>query len=368
MGKKIGVGFIGTGFARKVQMPAFSACENAEIISVASQRLGNAEAAAKEFGARHFTDKWQETISHPEVDLVCITTPPPLHKEMTLAALSASKHVLCEKPMAMNATEAEEMLRAANDSGCLTLIDHELRFQPGRIKAKEMILSGEIGEIYSMKYTFRAPHRGSRDIPWDWWSDAGQGGGALGAIVSHIIDSFYFFTEAEIEEVFCNLSTHIKSRPFGEALKEVTSDDACSLFFKFAQTELMPDADGLATVSMVEVPEYINQIEIFGSKGAIKIEHRGEVYTAKHGDKQWSQIPVNLGRGIEDQPDTGFSRGFMEFAPIIVNAILSGEKTIPSAADFYTGYRIQKVLDAARQSHKQRVAVRISEQGIGFRP
>src|SRR5881392_954361 len=130
MSGRVGIGIIGTGFARRVQIPAFRACKNAEIVSVASGRLENARETAEEFGVKHFTGDWRETVLHKNVDFVCITTPPSLHCEMTLVALEHGKHVLCEKPMAMNVSEAEEMLAAADAAGVMALIDHELRFQP----------------------------------------------------------------------------------------------------------------------------------------------------------------------------------------------------------------------------------------------
>src|SRR6476660_5804017 len=134
----VGMGFIGTGFARKVQMPAFAACEGARIVSVSSGNIDNASSAANEFQAIHFTADWRDTVSHPEVDLVCITTPPDMHHEMAMFAIAHGKHILCEKPMAMTQAEALEMTQAAADKGVLALIDHELRFLPGRIAAKQM--------------------------------------------------------------------------------------------------------------------------------------------------------------------------------------------------------------------------------------
>ena len=74
MKEKVGIGIIGTGFARKVQIPCFLECEGVSIVSVSSGRLENAEAAAKEFGIKHWTDDWRETVAHEEVDLVCIKT------------------------------------------------------------------------------------------------------------------------------------------------------------------------------------------------------------------------------------------------------------------------------------------------------
>lgn len=191
MANSVGIGFIGTGFARRVQIPAFQACKNAQIVSIASGSLANAKATAKEFGAEHFTDNWQETVERPDVDLVCITTPPNLHREMVLAALATGKHVLAEKPMAMNVAEAEEMVAAAKASGKLALIDHELRFLPGRQKAKALLHSGAIGRVRHVKYTFATPHRDDPTQKWDWWSSEEAGGGALGAIGSHVIDSFH---------------------------------------------------------------------------------------------------------------------------------------------------------------------------------
>ena len=97
MKDKIGIGFIGTGFARKVQMPAFAACGDARLVSVSSGSIENAKAAAEEFGIDHFTDDWRETVSHPDVDLVCITTPPVMHHEMVMFAIENKKH-LWRKP------------------------------------------------------------------------------------------------------------------------------------------------------------------------------------------------------------------------------------------------------------------------------
>src|SRR5687768_15081020 len=141
------IGVIGTGFARSVQIPAFQQCENAEIVSIASGSIENAEATSREFGIDHFTADWRETASRDDVDLICITTPPKLHYEMTLFALRHRKHILCEKPMAMNAAEARAMTEAAKTANLLALIDHELRFQPGRLHAHAMLREGMIGKV-----------------------------------------------------------------------------------------------------------------------------------------------------------------------------------------------------------------------------
>jgi predicted dehydrogenase len=361
MKKKVGIGIIGTGFARRVQVPAFQACENAAIVSIASGHISNAEAAAGEAGAAHFTDDWRETAAHADVDLVCITTPPVLHREMALFALDNGKHVLCEKPMAMSVAEAEEMTRAAANAGVLALIDHELRFQAGRKKAFAMLRDGEIGTVRHAKYIFQAPHRGDPDVPWNWWSDVAQGGGALGAINSHIIDSFLWLLSAEISSVFCQLQTHVKQRrdPLG-TMRPVTTDDEAHMLLRFADSPLTQDATGLVSVSMTEGPKYTNRLELYGTEGVMRIDHLGELSIAGRGESEWKQIEVGLGTPIPGVADTGFARGFMEFAPKIVDAIGERKTQIEYAAVFEDGLKVQRVLDAARESDAAGCAVKVS--------
>ena len=351
MTKTVGIGFVGTGFAKSVQMPAFAVCDGVKLVSVASGSLENAEKAAGAFGLEHFTADWRETIAHPNVDLVCVTTPPNLHKEMVLFAIEHGKHIVAEKPMAMNVAEAEEMTAAAEKAGVLALIDHELRFQPGRQRAWKMIREGAIGKIRHAKYNFRAPHRGDPNVPWNWWSDIVSGGGALGAINSHIIDSFNWLLDADVSSVFCQLQTHVKQRPYGDGFREVTTDDEANMLLRLADGEFTSDATGLVSVSMVEQPEYVNRLEFFGTAGAIRIEHRGEVFVAKNGEKDWTELEVDLAPPIPGVPDTGFARGFMAFAPKIVEAIATGATSIEYAATFEDGLSVQRVLDAARESN-----------------
>jgi predicted dehydrogenase len=84
----------------------------------------------------------------------------------------------------------------------------------------------------------------------------------------------------------------------------------------------------------------------------MRVDHRGGLYTAKTGQTDWTQIETDPGTGVEGVPDTGFSRGFMQFAPKIVEAVREGRASIEHAATFEDGRSVQKVLDAARQSNE----------------
>jgi predicted dehydrogenase len=361
MDQKVGIAVLGTGFARRVQIPAFLKA-GGRIVSVASASIENARAAADECGADFFTDDWRGAIDRKGVELVCITTPPIFHKEMTLFALERGKHVLCEKPMAMNVAEAEEMRAAAGAKQVLTLIDHELRFQPGRLLAKKLIQSGNIGEIRHVRSIFQAPHRGDAELPWNWWYDESQGGGALGAIASHIFDSLHWFLETDICDLSCRLHAHIKERKdVNGVMRAVTSDDECNVLLTLNDGPVTKETTALVAVSMTQSPEYVNRMEFFGSNGSLRVEHRGEVFYAGKDDEAWRPIDVDLGEIFPGVPDTGFARAFAAFAPILLDAIRKGETEVVDAATFADGVRVQKVIDAARASHRERRTVNVAE-------
>lgn len=360
MPDKIGIGFIGTGFARSTQIPGFRNTEGAALVSVASGNVENAKSTAQEFGIHHFTDDWRETAAHPDVDLVCITTPPNLHREMALFSVSEGKHILCEKPMAMNANETRVMTEAASKAGVLALIDHELRFLNGRRRAFEIVREGGLGKIIHAKSFFRNASRGNPDLKWNWWSDEIQGGGALGAIGSHVVDGFRWLLETEIRDVSCLLKTNVRTRPGqdGEP-KKVTTDDECNLIFRFKDSDLTDNASGTVSISLVEIGEYDFWIEIYGTEGSLVIGEKGDLKIAKRGESEFSPIDIELGEPPEGTRKGGWSIGFLAFAREIVQALQSGSTTVSGAATFEDGHEIQKVLDAARESSRtgSRVAI-----------
>ncbi len=349
----VGIGIIGAGFARTTQIPGFRACAGARVVSIASAHRERAAAVAQEFDIPHVADDWRGVIERADVDLVSIVTPPATHLEMTLAALDAGKAVLCEKPMAMNAAEAKRMHLRALEKNALALIDHELRFLNGRQKMREMLLSGEIGEVWHAKLVFRADSRTKPEVAWNWWSDEKMGGGALGAIGSHAIDAFRWLFDAEVAEVFCSLQTHVKQRPADNGeMRDVTTDDEANLILRFTNTPLTKSTTANVSLSVVESGEAKHRLEIFGSRGALKVEERGELWHSQTGTGKWTPVDVELGHVADGMGDKGWQRGFVEFARRIVEALREERHTIEGAAAFDDGYHTQLVLDAARRSHE----------------
>lgn len=354
MNKIIRIGIIGAGFAQTTQIPGFKNCAGARIVAIASAHRERAAEVAREFDIPNVESDWRALIARDDIDLVSIVTPVVTHCEMTLAALDTGKSVLCEKPMAMNADQARRMTERAREAGVLALIDHELRFLPGRVRMRELLRSGEIGKVWHATSVFRSGQRADPNRPWNWWSDETQGGGALGAIGSHLVDAFRWLLNVEISEVLCQLSTHVPERK-DEAgkIREVTTDDEANLLLRFADSELTQSATGNASMSMVQAGASAHLIEIFGSRGALKVDGNGRVWTAKQGDGDWTSVETERGELAPGMAEGSWSRGFTTFSDRIVEALRAGETTVEGAATFEDGYRTQLVLDSARRSHEK---------------
>ena len=352
--KVVGIGMIGAGFARTTQIPGFHACEGARVVAIASGHRKNAERVAREFDIRYVADDWREVLTRDDVDLVSIVTPPSTHMEMTLAALDAGKAVLCEKPMAMNAGEADAMRRRAAEKGALALVDHELRFLMGRRKLREMVLGGEIGRVRHAKYIFRSDSRAVQERAWNWWSDSKMGGGALGAIGSHVIDSFRWLLGAEVAHVFCQLATHVTQRPDKQTgeMRPVTTDDEANLILRFADNDLTVGATATISLSVVEQGRGEHRLELYGTEGALMIEEEDRLWHSRTGAGEWNQIDVEHIKVAPGMRDSGWSRGFTVFARKIVEALREGRTNVEGAATFEDGYYTQLVLDAAHRSHE----------------
>jgi predicted dehydrogenase len=360
----VGIGIIGTGFARTTQIPGFRDCMGAKVVAIASRNRDRAEVIAKEFGIEHVAGDWHELVQRPDVDLVSIVTPPSTHMEITLAALEQHKAVLCEKPMALNAGEAARMVEKAKDAGVLALVDHELRFLNSRRVMRGMLQTGAIGSVRHCNYVFRSDYRGLADRAWDWWSDEKMGGGALGAIGSHVIDSFRWTLSAEVTKVLGMLTTHIKHRPDkanGNGMREVTTDDEAKLLFRFSDGPHTENATGAASISVVESGKYENRLEIYGTKGALMVEETGELWLSPVGSGTWRPVQVDQDHMAAGMREGSWSRGFTAFSVAICDALRAGKSTVKDAATFADGYRVQLALDAIRVSNESGCWVTVSQ-------
>lgn len=223
------VGILGTGWGVRVQVPQFRAAGLDVTALYSRDEARAAELAAANDIAQGFGDVGR-LVNSPEVELVSIVTPPYLHLQHFEEAMAAGKHVLVDKPLAMNAQEAQRMLELAKQRPLqVAIVDHELRFAPYMQATRDILRAGGIGIVSSIRVDVWLPAVSTK---WTWWSSEAQGGGVLGAIGSHVVDALRFFLGAEVAHVSGHLAvTSTLALPdAGEAgkMREVTADDYCS--------------------------------------------------------------------------------------------------------------------------------------------
>ncbi|MEA2327883.1 MAG: hypothetical protein QOE68_2842 [Thermoanaerobaculia bacterium] len=339
------VGIIGTGWGARVQVPAFREA-GLEVVAIAGHDSERTRKIAGQLDVEPFDD-WRTLIAS-KIDLVTIVTPPSEHLEMATFALDAGKHVLCEKPTALNADQADQLLAAAwKHPDQISLIDHELRFLPSFRAARERI--GELGGIRYAEVRYASPSRGDRTRAWNWWADAEQGGGIWGAVGSHFVDALRFLG-MEIEAVQATLRTIIDSRTFENGTREVTSDD-------FAHVALRLANGAIASMTFSAVasgPDEPTTLTIHGEEGAIRLvgedlltAMRGEPFTAASTGKRSDRRGNSAGGA--------FGTGTYFLGRALKSALDDGDRAaLANAATFEDGLIQQSVLDAARKSSRNK--------------
>jgi predicted dehydrogenase len=344
----IRVGFIGAGFARRVELPGLAFVPGAKATAIASGHRANAEAVAREFGLpRVFTDG-TELARSPDVDLVIVSSTPDSHARYAIAALEAGKHVLCEKPMAIDAFEAAQMVAASEQHpDRLAWVDHELRYEPNRRRARELIRSDAIGELRHIELSLKPYLRGdgrpqAADAPWNWWFDAARGGGILGAVGSHLIDLFRFWSGNEISYVGGLAETFVKQRTDETgALRHVTADD-------FASCVLRTAGGAVATITLSTVahhgPGHLGQVT--GSEGTLLLSGETKLELGKSGGPlEDISAPDDLWE--KTKPNNMWARSFVRLLREMVHVIRGGTPQ-GEPATFRDGWQVQRVLDAVR--------------------
>ena len=336
------IGIVGTGWGVRVQVPTFREA-GLEIAAVAGHDPQKTRQLAEELGVRAY-ERWSDLVTAEDVELVSIVTPPSEHHEMALAALATGKHVLCEKPTAMHAAEAEELVRAAEERpGQIALIDHELRFLPSWREARARI--GELGAVRYAEVRYSSPARGDRGRAWNWWSDASRGGGIWGAVGSHFVDAIRYFG-MEVEAAQAMMRTLIAERPYEDTTRPVTSDD-------FASVDLRLRGGAVAVMQCSAVasgPDEDSMLTIYCEHGAMRF--LGDEVLLSQGGSAFARMaggPMEKRRG--NSPGGAFGSGTLHLGRALRAALDDGDRdALAPAATFADGLMQQRVLDAARKS------------------
>ncbi len=347
------VGVIGTSWAARVPLPTFVSYPGIEVTAICSARLERAQETARRFGAALACDDYRALVASPEVDIVYVGAPVHLHREMVLAAAAAGKHVLCEKPLALDGAEAQEMLAAVRAAGVAHVASFFVRPFESHQHVKRLIAAGALGELRQLSVThFPGWQRGE----WSWLDSADHGGGYLGAVGAHFIDLARDWL-GEFASVSAQLRTWVRDADDAAGVRRtVDADDA------FALTGAMRSG-AICSIQFARnvPPGRGRRIELYGSEGSATVdgdEVRGSarVYVARRGDAAPSEVtlpPTQRPAAVRESAVPIF--GAMIHA--LLSAIESGSEVGPSFED---GLRCQEVLDAARLSAAEGRSVEVA--------
>ena len=241
------VGIVGTGAGVRTHIPAWSQMPGARVTAVWRHQADRARAVAEQFALRHACTDFSELAQLDDVDLVVVTTTADLHHPAVMAAITSGKHVLCEKPFAMNAGEAKEMLEAARSCGVHHLVNHEFRVEPAVVEMKRLLDEGFIGNPTYVSLTdFGDFVTSTQSILSRWWFQESRGGGWSAAHGSHRVDESRALF-GDIVEVSALLDTALPhpQRSHGTADSEV--DDGYFILMHFASGAIGACLDGAAS-------------------------------------------------------------------------------------------------------------------------
>ena len=364
--RRIGIGLIGTGFMGKAHALAFAAAASVfdldlrpALVALADADAERAAACAARWGFARSTADWRLLLVDPEVEIVAVATPNHLHAEMALAALDAGKIVYCEKPMATRLDDAVEM--AARAAGRPTLLGYNYLRSPAVALMKQMIDSGELGEIVGFKGCFNEDYMADPAVPHSWRCvRALAGSGALGDLGSHLI-GFALHLVGPVEALAGETSTAIASRPLpGGGRAVVENDDQVHALLRFAN-----GARGVIDVSRIAWG-YKNHlaVEITGTRGSLAFDQErfNELRLYRAGQTRATEGFTRVLIGPQHPPYGAFSPaaghglGYNDLKCAEVAHLLDG---IAGRAEltpgFAEGLAIEQVADAIERASAEQV-------------
>ena len=372
----LGVGLIGTGFMGKCHALAWRNVR-AVMGDVPPVRLellcdtpaDKAAAFADQFGYARATADWRAVVTDPAVDVVSITAPNHLHREMALEALAAGKHVWCEKPMALTLADAVEMAAAAQQAasaGLRTQVGYNYVANPAFTHAQRLIAEGAIGRILHVRGWVDEDYQADPDLPWTWRARLADAGlGALGDIGCHLV-SMLWGLAGPIESVVAEMATLHETRPLldGSGRAAVENEDAALALLRFAsgvqgsfaasrsawgrKSSLGWQVHGTAGMLCFE-QERMNELQLFRNEGAKATQGFRTILTGPDHPPYGAFVPA-----------PGHQLGFNDLKVIelagFLRAIRDGGRAHP---DFAAALDFERAIHAIARSAREGARVRL---------
>jgi predicted dehydrogenase len=349
----VGVAIVGAGsIALANHLPGLALTGQARVVAVCDSDpkvLENAARAAQ--GARVFGD-YRDVMQQADVDAVVVATPNFVHRQIVLAAVAAGKHVMCEKPIALNALEAREMLEAAQHAGVRHMTAFTYRFVPAMVYLHHLVTSGALGEIHHFRAQ-RFQDWGTRPLGWRQIKKL-AGSGKLGDMLSHRIDYAHHLV-GPFKRLVADLRLFVPMRD-GQA---ADVDDWVAMMGEFESgASGVLESTKLAT-GRGEGHRGQDIVEVNGSEGSAVYSTQKplELWVGKRGDADLAKVDVprefRVWPGSKRDPDQGDPLATFRYdqSAEFINAITEQRECRPS---FQAGVQAQAVMDAVLKSAEQR--------------
>lgn len=342
--KKLRIGMIGAGNIAKAHLDAYKNVPDAEILAVCDINRENLDEVADLYNIPNRYDSVEEMLAGCELDAADVCVWNCNHAKCSIAALNAGLHVLCEKPMAYNAQEAEDMKKAAEANGKLLMIGFVLRFSSGERVAKDFIDNGYLGDIYHTKATYLRRH----GAPGGWFCKKElAGGGPVIDLGVHVIDlTRYLMGNPNPVSVYAVTNSSMGNRPYlktnvGWMPKGASDSDPYEV--EDIGTAIIRYDNGATTLLETSYNmngENTTKKEFFGTKGGIKVDENGMKIFTVINDYLADVTPQinNLKKGGDL---------FVEEMKHFVDCALNGTECIAKAED---GITVMRILDAIYES------------------
>jgi predicted dehydrogenase len=370
MAKPLNIGMIGYGFMGRAHSNAYHKVNNffdlvyrPVLKAVCARDKDKAKAFAAKWGYESVETDWRQLLERKDIDAVDICTPNNLHKEIALAAAQAGKAILCEKPLAMNSAEGEEMCQAVEKAKVANIVWYNYRRVPAVTFAKQIIDSGKLGKIFHYRANFLQDWTISADLPQGgaglWRLDvAAAGSGVTGDLLAHCIDTALWLNGG-IANVSAMTETFVKERKHNLTgkVEKVGIDDACAFLCRFKNGSL-----GLfESTRYARGHKALYTFEINGEKASIKwdlhdlhclqwFDHRTEGPL-----RGWSSIHVSdgehpyMGKWWVPGLAIGYEHSFVHQVADFLEGYAKGEPVSPTFRD---ALETQQVCDAVLASAK----------------
>jgi len=377
MAKQLRVAIIGDKFMGRahsngwLQAGKFFDLESEIVLKVACGRDAPAlERFARRWGWQTIETDWKKAVARDDVDIVDISVPQHLHHEIAIAAARHGKHVFCEKPMAMNVAQAQEMLTEAQQAGVKHFLNHNYRRCPAVGLARRLIDEGNVGDIFHWRSAYQQDWIVDPNFPLTWHlQKETAGSGPHGDLNSHCIDLAHYLV-GDIASVSCLTRNFVKKRPLpghgsgtftsGQSsgpteIGEVTVEDASLMMVEFTAQAI----GSFEATRFAPGRKNHNTFEIYGSKGslAFDLERMNELQFFSRLDPDYAQgfrtilvtEPVHpyIRNWWPPGHVIGYEHAFVHGVADFVDAI---DHDKPIAPNFSDGLRCLRVLEAALQS------------------